>query len=301
MFHKGTRLTGGNMPGEEQGRVTTLLDEFVDEVASRVQAVRIRPAVVRSMLPCSLLIVLDSRSLTVVAQKQLGMPSTSAVDRRDAAFSAQDMLQAGKWELGIDDPFAIQFPAELLGQPKDIRAPVLSAIAGAYIQSELNRVHREMNVIQINPIFGPASYSIDPRLTFVLMPFTDELTQIYNTFIKPTVEDPKFGLVCRRADDVKSNRAIIQDIWKSVCEARLIIADLSGLNPNVMYELGMAHTLGKETILIYQRGGEIKFPFDLSHIRRIEYDNNAVGGQKLRDELAGTIQAVLAPVVKLSN
>jgi len=301
MFHKGTRLGGGNMSGEEQGKITTLLDEFVEEVASRVQAVRIRPAVVRSMLPCSLLIVLDSRNLFVVAQKQLEMPTTSAVDRRDAAFSAQDMLQAGEWELGFDDPFTIQFPAELLGQPRDMRAPVLSAIAAAYIQSELQRVERQMNVIQINPIFGPASYSIDPRLTFVLMPFTDELTQIYSTFIKPTVEDPKFGLVCRRADDVKSNRAIIQDIWKSICEARLIVADLSGLNPNVMYELGMAHTLGKETILIYQRGGEIKFPFDLAHIRRIEYDNNAVGGQKLKNDLAGTIELVLAPVVKLSN
>ena len=103
------------------------------------------------------------------------------------------------------------------------------------------------------------------------MPFTADLTKIYQTFIKPTVERPEFNLVCRRADDVKSNRAIIQDIWKSLCEARLVIAVLSGLNPNVMYELGVAHTLGKETILIYQRGEDIKFPFDLAHIRRIEY------------------------------
>ena len=49
----------------------------------------------------------------------------------------------------------------------------------------------EMNVIQINPLFGPASYRIDERLTFVLIPFTGELTEIYKTIIKPTVENSK--------------------------------------------------------------------------------------------------------------
>ena len=77
-----------------------------------------------------------------------------------------------------------------------------------------------------------------------------------------------------------------------------MIADLSGLNPNVMYELGIAHTIGKETILIYQRGGEVKFPFDLAHIRRIEYTNDALGGKNLVEELRATLTSVLAPTVK---
>ena len=156
-----------------------------------------------------------------------------------------------------------------------------------------------MNVIQINPIFGPASYQVDERLAFVLMPFTDELTGIYKTFIKPTVELPEFHLVCKRADDIKSNRAIIQDIWKSVCEARIIIADMSNLNPNVMYELGITHTLGKETILIYQKAEkEMKFPFDLAHIRRIEYENSATGGRKLEQELKETLEHILSPKIR---
>ena len=155
-----------------------------------------------------------------------------------------------------------------------------------------------MSIIQINPIFGPASYPVDPRLAFVLMPFTPTLTEIYQTFVKPTIEAPEFNLVCRRADDIKSNKSIIQDVWKSLCEARLVIADLSGLNPNVMYELGIAHTLGKETILIYQRGEEIRFPFDLAHIRRIEYDNNAIGGRKLEQELRATIAHILNPQIR---
>jgi hypothetical protein len=166
----------------------------------------------------------------------------------------------------------------LLETSKEERLPALTQIAREYIDSEIRRVEKEMNLIQINPIFGPAAYEIDPRLAFVLMPFTDELTEIYTTLIKPTVEREEFGLVCKRADDMKSNKVIMQDIWKSICEARLIIADLTGLNPNVMYELGLAHTLGKETIMIYRKDEKIKFPFDLAHIRRIEYENTPVGG-----------------------
>jgi predicted nucleotide-binding protein len=64
-----------------------------------------------------------------------------------------------------------------------------------------------------------------------------------------------------------------------------------------MYELGMAHTLGKETVLIYQKGEAPKFPFDLAHIRRIEYKNDAIGGKKLEDQLRETITNILTPKI----
>ena len=140
----------------------------------------------------------------------------------------------------------------LLTQTTEQREPFLTAIAQTHVQSELNRVQKLMNLIQINPIFGPAAYTIDPRLCFVLMPFKDDLTTIYRTIVKPAVETPEFNLVCKRADDIKTNRAVMQDIFKSICEAKVVLADLTGLNPNVMYELGVAHAIGKETILIYQ-------------------------------------------------
>ncbi len=298
MFHKGARLSGGNLEGTLSTKVDALLDQFIEAVSNEVQTAHIRRAFVRSMLPCSLIVVVDSQHLWVAAQKQSGMPSTTSIAHLDKAFPSEEIFQAAKWEFGFDDPFVIQFPSPLLDDAPPARAPALLAVARTHVQSEVQRVHHQMNVIQINPIFGPASYVIDPRLTFVLMPFTVELTEIYQTFVKPTIESPEFGLICRRADDIKSNKAIIQDVWKSLCEARLVIADLSGLNPNVMYELGIAHTLGKETVLIYQRGEEIKFPFDLSHIRRIEYDNNATGGKKLEGELRATIAHLVSPQIR---
>jgi hypothetical protein len=298
MMHQGTRLHGGNMESELSEKVEGLLNQFMELVRKEVQDAKLRRAVVRSMLPCSLLLILDSESLWVAAQKQSGMPSTMTLAHVDKTFPAQEIYAAAKWEFGFDDPFVIQLPSALLNAVPLSSEPALLAVARSHIQSELQRVHYQMNVIQINPIFGPASYVVNPRLAFVLMPFTETLTQIYKAFVKPTIENPEFGLICRRADDIKSNRAVIQDVWKSLCEARIVIADLTKLNPNVMYELGIAHTLGKETILIYQRGEEVKFPFDLSHIRRIEYDNDALGGRKLEEELKATISHILEPQIR---
>jgi len=244
MFHRsGVRTIGGNLPGDLVTKVNALLDEFLACTDSEVRARELRRAVVRSMLPCSVVVILDAATLWVAAQKQAGIPSTNALDYRQQRIPSEEIFTAAKREFGFDDPFVIAFPAALLDQPTDQRRLSLEAIAKSHIESELQRVNPEMNTIQINPVFGPAQYKVDGRLAFVLMPFTDPLTEIYQALIKPTVENPRFGLVCKRADDIKSNRAIIQDIWKSICEARVIIADMTNLNPNVMYELGIAHTL----------------------------------------------------------
>ena len=253
MFHKGARTSGGNLPNELMKPVNALLDEFLDIVTQQTESAQLRRAIVRAQLTCNMFVVLDKNSLHVGAEKASGMPSSSYIDQRTNLFSQQQIYDAARWEFGYDKPFVISFPVKLLDQNKDERHPALSQIATVFIESEVRRVEKEMNLIQINPIFGPASYEIDPRLAFVLMPFTGELTEIYTTLIKPTVENNELGLVCKRADDIKSNRAIMQDIWKSICEARLIIADLTGLNPNVMYELGVAHTLGKESLIIYRK------------------------------------------------
>lgn len=168
---------------------------------------------------------------------------------------------------------------------------LLTAVARDVIQRELSLRKEGAQIMNIS-IFGPNHYPVQDNLVFVLMPFDQELTEIYNTFVKPTVETK--GLVCRRADDISSNNSIIQDIWKSICESRFVIADISTLNPNVMYELGIAHAIGKETILINQEGSASKFPFDIAHIRILNYKNNAIGGKNLMAKLDAAITSVVA-------
>jgi len=295
MMHKGARTVGGNMPAELQQKVNKLLDEFGILVQRISQERHLQRAVVRSLLTCSLVAILDKNSLFILAQRHFGMPSSLFIHVPKEQLTPQQALSSARWEFGLEDPFLIAFPSALLEQDKVQRQSALEAIAVAHIYSEFQRMIKMTSLIQINPLFGPASYSVDERLAFVLMPFAKDLTRIYISIIKPAVEAT--GLVCRRADDFKTNKAIIQDIWKAICEARVVIADLTDLNPNVMYELGIAHTVGKETILIYQRGRgkDPKFPFDLAHIRRIEYEDSATGGKKLELDLSKTLESILKP------
>jgi nucleoside 2-deoxyribosyltransferase len=83
---------------------------------------------------------------------------------------------------------------------------------------------------------------------------------------------------------------IIRDITKSIYDAQIIIADLTGRNPNVMYELGLAHAANKPVIMLVQSEEDI--PFDVRHIRYLKYDYKAL--TKLRSDLAARIRNTLS-------
>lgn len=293
MLHQGSRTTGGNIDGEISQKIDSLLDQLTVQIERIASSRHLRRAVVRSRLTCNVTIVLDDVSLFVLGEKASGMPSTMYLAEPGKTFSPNDAFIAARMDLGMEDPFMIVIPRKLIDLTSETREPDLRAIAEQHVSAENNRIQRMNSLISINPIFGPAAYPVDPHLCFVLMPFNDPLTRIYISIIKPTVEGYGNSLVCKRADEISSNRAVMQDIWKAICEARIVIADLTGLNPNVMYELGIAHTLGKETILVNQQSNDIKFPFDLAHIRRIEYEDTAAGGAALKSKLQETLGAII--------
>ena len=83
---------------------------------------------------------------------------------------------------------------------------------------------------------------------FVVMPFGGQFDEIYKQIYAPSIR--KVGLKSLRADDIYDNRPIIQDIKQSIQDAVLVLADVTGRNPNVNYELGIAHGLGKEVIIV---------------------------------------------------
>ncbi len=94
---------------------------------------------------------------------------------------------------------------------------------------------------------------------FVIMPIGsgedyERCKDIYERMIKETVEDAGLELQCIRADEVSKPGAIIKDIMKRLYEADVVIADLSGLNANVCYELGVRHALKGGTIMIVDDG-----------------------------------------------
>jgi hypothetical protein len=76
--------------------------------------------------------------------------------------------------------------------------------------------------------------------------------------------------------------------------ARLIVADCTDRNPNVFYEIGLAHTIGKPTILLTQKSEDV--PFDLRHLRYIEYQLTPRGMKEFEAKFKETIRNVLSSV-----
>jgi hypothetical protein len=118
------------------------------------------------------------------------------------------------------------------------------------------------------------------------MPFRDELNAVYEDHIGKVAR--KLNLQIRRADDFFTVSSIMQDIWNSICAARFVIGDCTGRNPNVFYEIGMAHTIGKPVILITQNSDDI--PFDIRHIRYLNYSLTPRGMKTFEEELKRMIE-----------
>ena len=107
----------------------------------------------------------------------------------------------------------------------------------------------------------------DTNNAFVILPFEDEFERLYEEQIAPTLADQ--GYCVNKADELPTQGSIIEDIIKGITQADLIVADLTDTNPNVFYELGIAHGMGVPTVLIAQDISEL--PFDLSAYSTIEY------------------------------
>ena len=126
------------------------------------------------------------------------------------------------------------------------------------------------------------------NLVSVMMPFSSDFNPVYSTLQSIVNQE---GFECKRADDFWEDCVILQDIVTLIARARFIIYDLSGRNANVFYELGIAHTLGKEVILIAQSLDDV--PFDIQHLRCIRYLNNKEGLTKLSHDVSSRIRSLL--------
>lgn len=125
---------------------------------------------------------------------------------------------------------------------------------------------------------------------FTIMPFGGWFDDYYDNIYQPAIEEA--GLVARRADDIYRPGTIVSDIWACTNEAKIVLADLSGKNPNVFYELGLAHALAKPAVLVTESLADV--PFDLRALRVLEYDKNkADWGETLHAQITQAIKEVL--------
>jgi hypothetical protein len=132
---------------------------------------------------------------------------------------------------------------------------------------------------------------------FVVMPFADDLKPIYDEHILPTVQS--LNLTCKRGDDFFTDNSIMQDIWSAIYYSKLCIAECTGRNANVFYEMGIAHTLGRSCIMIAQSNQDI--PFDVQYRRVLFYENTPSGLVELRSALSKAIQSELGVLESKQN
>jgi hypothetical protein len=126
---------------------------------------------------------------------------------------------------------------------------------------------------------------------FVMMPFADPIGGYYKSIYETAIS--KAGLRPVRADDdIFATGKIIDQVWDGITAAKVLVAELTGRNPNVFYELGLAHALAKPVVLVSSNQTDV--PFDLQHIRVIYYDmRDPFWGEKLIAKVAENIVSAL--------
>jgi hypothetical protein len=139
--------------------------------------------------------------------------------------------------------------------------------------------------------FSPQVFEIptkpqNEKLVTVMLPFK---LQPSFTAVKNACD--KLGLDCKKADDIWENATFIQDIFELIFTSKVVLADFTGKNPNVFYEVGIAHTLGKTVIPITQSFDDV--PSDLGHHRALKYLPNEQGYSELTAELMQRLETLI--------
>ncbi|MFT6559614.1 hypothetical protein [Sneathiella sp.] len=165
-------------------------------------------------------------------------------------------------------------------------------ILGPTFGESISTAHGTLSVekfITLKPsVFNVPDKSQNERLVSVMMPFSSNFDGTFEA-VKRVTDHMK--LECLRPDNIWDNDTFMQDIFDLIYCAKAVVVDFTGRNPNVMYETGIAHTLGKSVIPITQSLNDI--PSDLGHHRALKYLPNEEGYRDLSNNLFKRLQVVV--------
>jgi hypothetical protein len=162
----------------------------------------------------------------------------------------------------------------------DLWSKIRVAFGGMSL-SEAALLSRHSKGMAVAPVLGRPRQAEEKVDVFVLMPFKAKLEGIYTSHIKKMGDE--MGVIIRRVDEIFSPGPFMEKVWNGICSAKLIIADCTERNPNVFYEIGMAHTVGKKVVLITRSEKDI--PSDIKHFDYIPYIYDPEGVAALIDKL----------------
>jgi hypothetical protein len=201
----------------------------------------------------------------------------------------------GFFEHALEDKFSI--PTEKVPEFKEI---FLASLQSAQLVEKKDNKYRILDTksasedsatTTIKKLSTAANVSASDSC-FVLMPFGSPIGDYYSQIYEAAIR--KAGLRPVRADaDIFGTGKIIDQIWEGINAAKVLVAELTTRNPNVFYELGLAHALDKPVVLVSSNEEDV--PFDLKHIRVIYYNvSDPFWGQKLIEKVAENILSALS-------
>lgn len=147
----------------------------------------------------------------------------------------------------------------------------------------------------IDPMFKSRNIETKPNMCFCILPFTSDRIELFDEVIKPELKKDCNINAIKSGDMFNANSDMIEDIWIKINEAAFIVADISDKNPNVFYELGICHTLGKKIILIcdeesLKKDYKGKLPFDINTRFTYFYKNRGSGPIKVVEHIEKSIK-----------
>ncbi|MEO1215681.1 MAG: hypothetical protein AAFY45_19255 [Bacteroidota bacterium] len=148
---------------------------------------------------------------------------------------------------------------------------------------------QERKKISFDPIFKQRDFSFEPLTSLVFMPLEAYWSESLWLHLKDTLRE--LGYYSRKANSIYSEDSL-EINWREINQCELIIADLTYKHPDVFYKVGIAHTLGKNVILITQHARDL--PGDFKRFPYIVYDNNIYGLQDLRNNLLSLVRDMRA-------
>lgn len=141
---------------------------------------------------------------------------------------------------------------------------------------------RRVQSMIVDPIFRSRDTVVNKATCFLMMPFGETWSDTVSKILRGVMSEE--GVSTVRADEMHGEN-IMEDVWGAIVKSEYMIADVTGKNPNVYYELGIGHTIGKKILLITQNVDDI--PFDTRHLRHIVYSNDLTGFDSIKNGVKG--------------
>ncbi len=181
----------------------------------------------------------------------------------------------------------------VLVENRKTSVPSLKALGAEYISTASEERLVERTIAFVPSVFSLPKGTVQDDLVSVMMPFAMEFMPVYAA-IKRSCESTQ--LRCLRADDIWANSTVVQDIFDLIFVSRIVVVDFTGRNSNVMYETGIAHTLGKHVVPITQSIDDV--PSDLRSHRVLKYLLNREGVKVLEDQLSKRLVTLVGSSAK---